>query len=549
MIAIQFPQINKITLASILTGVLSLTLANANSAFAAKTIDTISQASQMEPRSLASLPTSGANTLVMADDKGDRGMLTPYMHHKNGFGYLYTGYIFDTLLGQDKNGNSVPGLARSWELSKDGLVCDLMLNTDALWHDGKPVTAEDVAFTFSYMAQHPYAFVSLKSVDKVEAISNDHIRITLKHQDASFLSGKLVALPILPKHIYKKQPIPTRFAAKVAATGSGPYKLVDYNKTLGRYLFSKNPNHTPRKAKFERLAIVKASTEAALQAAKLGKIDVIARLPYDRIGEAKKVGLKVTTASSDLPVRLAYNHHKRFKNKDLRHALAYAIDRKAILDIVYHGGGLIAETGFFQKKSRWHAEQNDPSYAYNPEKAAELVQNLGWKRDADGKWVTHGQPVTFSLITGKEYKKLGKIIAEQLEAFGLTVDMRLLGRSAISSRIKTDNYDLALLSISTIGDPFNIARRVFGHSWKGDRFHGNSEMESVINRQQVTNDTKKREKLLHRFQKLYAEELPSYMLINPYWAIAYNDKVAPYFIPNGAAFGVPLAVHRYTFMQ
>ncbi len=547
MALLHFSQTKFLTHSGIIIGALALAMASSSTAQASK-IDTQSHASPMlfPP---AALPKNDPQTLVMADGKGDRGMLAPYTHHKNGFGYLYTSYMFDTLLGQDPKGNPAPNLAKSWELSDDGLMCELILSKNAQWHDGRPVTIDDVTFTFAYMTKHPYAYVSLDAVKKVEAIGSDKIRITLKYPDASLLSAKLIAMPILPKHIYEKQPIPARFLSPKAAIGSGPYKLVSYDKAVGRYTFAKNPNYSFGQAKFDNLAIVRMGADAAIQAAKTGQVDVIARLPYDRIDAARESGLNVTTASSNLPARLAFNHHKRLKDKQLRHALAYAIDRKAILDIVFRGGGLVAETGYFQKDSPWHGEQGDPAYSFNPAKAAKLLTDFGWKRNTDGTWLENGQPVKFSLIAGKEYKKLAQVVSGQLGTFGIATDLRILGRSVLSSRIKENDYDLALLSISTIGDPVNIARRVMGGSWKGDRFRSNAEMKSVIKAQQKANDPKEREKLLHRFQALYAEELPSYMLVNPYWAIAYNNKVAPYFVPNGVAFGIPLAVHKYTFMH
>ncbi len=539
---------SRLILAAALSTTLAIPAAFASTAKSSSTV-TIGHTTKKETSAQTAPPKNDAKTLIIADSRGDRGMLSPYVHHKNGFGYLYTGYVFDTLLGQNKDSSITSGLAQTWEVSDNGTVYNIELARNAQWHDGTPVTAKDVAFTFSYTAQHPYTFAPQGSIHSVEAVSDHHVRITLKHPDNSLPTTTLVSLPILPRHIFQGQDTPNQFTTAKSATGSGPYKLANYDKALGRYILTRNAAFYGNDAKFDKLAIIRMRPDAAIQAAKSRQIDVISKLPYSRIAAAKQAGLNVSTASSNHPARLAFNHFKRFQDKTLRHALAYVIDRKAILDIVYQGGGTIAETGYFQKDSPWHAEQNDPQYTHDLIKATSLLKKHGWTRNGAGRWEENGKPVQLNLISGKKFKNLAKVVGAQLESFGVAVDIRIMGRSEMSSQIKANDYDLALLTISTNGDPATIARRVFGRSWKGERFQRNEEMKAVIKAQQQIQDPKERKKLLHRFQELYADELPSYMLVNPYWSVAYNDKATPYFMPNGVAFGIPLAVHRYAFIN
>ncbi|WP_208990682.1 ABC transporter substrate-binding protein [Pseudovibrio sp. Tun.PSC04-5.I4] len=471
-------------------------------------------------------------------------MLAPYVHGKNGISYLYTSYVFDTLLSQAKNGQLARGLARRWTLSKDGLSCDIYMDMRASWHDGKPVTAGDAAFTFRYMREHPYVFASTENVKSAEVLSADHLRLTLKQPDAGLLTGLLLSMPVLPKHVYQSVEEPQRFAEAIAATGSGPYRLAGYNKARGRYLLEENLDYYLGKPKFHRIAIVKMSTDAALREAQAEGIDVISYLPPERLEQGKAIGLNVVKFLSHHIVRLGFDHSGLFKVKALRQALAYAIDRKSIVETVFQDTAEVAETGFFQTGSPWRSQAVHPSYTYDPQRAAGLFLGEGWTKDRDGNWYNNGEQVTLRLIASKRESNIAKVLAEQLEAFGIQMDVRVLERAALQDSSIGGKYDIALYASSTLGDSNGILRRVFGKKWSSDRYDGKM-LKALAMAQALATTTQTRKGNLDNFQALYAEELPAYAIANPYMVTAYNDKLSGLqFMPGGVAIGVPSALHK-----
>lgn len=485
-----------------------------------------------------------SNQLVLTDTRGDRGMLAPFVHSRSGVSYLYTSYVFDTLIGQDKAGLPTPELAREWDVSPDGLVVDLLLNLRAHWHDGSPVTARDAAFTFRYLQDHPYVFASLRNVQTAEALSDDHLRITLKTPDAGILSGLLLSMPILPEHIYQKIENPLQFSELKAATGSGPYQLVEYNKAQGRYLLEATPEYYLGQPRFQRIAIVKMGTNAALQAMETGVVDAIPYLPPEREKQASSLGLSVVKSLSHHMVRLGFNHEGRFKNKTLRQALAYSIDRKLVVETAFHDTAVVAEVGYFQPGSPWFSEAVHEDYTFDPAKTETLLMAAGWGRDARGRWQQDGEVITLRLIAGKNETKSAKVIASQLEAFGLKMDVRILDRATLKAGLGDMDYDLTLYSSSTLGDPNGILRRVFGKGWPSDGYSGDA-LKSLATAQSTAITTPKRQILLDQFQAVYSDELPSYAIANPYMAAAYNQKFETLqFMPGGAAIGVPTALHK-----
>ncbi len=490
-----------------------------------------------------------AERLVIADSKGDRGMPAPFVHHKNGPGFIYTTYIFDSLVGQDENGKLIPELAQSWTASDDGKVFEITLQDEAKWHDGQPVTAQDVAFTMDYMAEHPYIFSSVANIAHTRVLSERKLQLVLKKPNPNLPTTLLIVQPILPKHIYEGQATPERFVDKAAATGSGPYKLVSYDKAQGRYLLEGNQDYHAGKPKFDQLAIVKMSSPAAIQAMKSGDVDIIPSLPLEKVDAAKAAGLEVLSVKSNHPVRLVYNHQGTFKDKSTRQALAYAIDRQALVDVVYRGTAVVADTGYFQEGSFWHTRQDDPSYPYNAVKAQVLFENSGWQKNEAGRWTQDGKPVTLRFVTEKRFKKIATALSDQLEAFGLEVDLRLMERAALQQASTTGNYDLTIYSSSTLGDPEGVGRRVLRKGWKSDQFGHHTKMKQLLNKQMTISDEAERRVVLKEFQRLYAEELPAYMLANPIWATAHNDKVTPRFLPNGIAIGIPSALPKRVFVE
>lgn len=506
--------------------------------------------------SLALLPVSTAmvataqadERLVITESKGDRGMLAPYVHHKNGVGYIYTSYLFDTLIGQNNDGAPAPALASSWKVSEDGLVYDFMLDKKAKWHDGTALTANDVAFTIDYMTKHPYKFISVTNIAKHEVVAADHIRLTLKTRDAGMITSKLVALPILPKHVYEKQDTPERFTDMAAAIGSGPYKLVSYDKAQGRYMLTRNDDYYRGKPKYKEIAIAKMAPNAAIKAIQSGQADMFNGLALEDASAAQDAGLTVFKYVSNHPIRLIFNHKGMFADKSMRHAIAYTLDRQKMIDIVFKEKGMLAQTGFLQKDTLWYTKQDNEAYAFDADKAAKLLEAQGWKKDDNGKWGKDGKPTPLRFITSKRFKKIATVLSQQLKAAGFEVDLRILETAAVNGNLREGNFDLNIQTSSTMGDPDSIFSRVFSKSPKSDKYQGDGKMKKMLKKQAMVTSKEQRQEILKKFQALYAEELPSYMLVNTVWAIAHNDKVKPIFFNTGVAFGIPLAIPKNMLM-
>jgi peptide/nickel transport system substrate-binding protein len=174
-------------------------------------------------------------TLTIADPTGDWGYPSPYGHYSRGPGYVRMSLIFDTLVWKDQNGY-VPALAESWQMEGDDAYI-FNLRRDVTWQDGEPFTSRDVVFTIDYIKEHPYQWVNSKPIKDAEALDDYTVKLYLNKPYAPFLSMVAGTLPILPEHIYEDVDDPEEFQDDKALTGTGPYKLVDYDRAQGTYLY------------------------------------------------------------------------------------------------------------------------------------------------------------------------------------------------------------------------------------------------------------------------------------------------------------------------
>ncbi len=168
---------------------------------------------------------------------GDDGSLTPYTFE---LGYPLVTLIYDTLMWRKPDGAPAPWLARSMERSHAGKRLTIRLHEGVRWHDGRPLTAADVAFTFAYFAErfHPRFTPQLEAVRGVEALDPQTVEITLSHSSPGFSDQPLSDVPILPRHLWERLPQGTA-APEGLPVGSGPYRLVEHERGT-RYRFVAN---------------------------------------------------------------------------------------------------------------------------------------------------------------------------------------------------------------------------------------------------------------------------------------------------------------------
>ena len=469
---------------------------------------------------------------TMGDATGDWGYPSPYAHYVRGPGIVRMSFIFDTLIWKNDTGR-VPALAESWEMEGDDVFL-FNLREGVTWHDGEPFDADDVVFTVDYNKEHPYPLVDNGIIDHAEKVDDRTVRIYLSEPYAPFLDQVAGTLPIIPEHIWRDISDPINFLEDEALIGTGPYTLEDYDQVQGTYQYRAYDDYYLGSPKVKEVRYVKISAANAAASLIQGDVDAADIQPgmIDQLS-----GFEILEMPEHASVyKLTINHQKEtMSDKRFRQALAYAIDRDRLVEIVAQGRGLAGSPGFIPPDNDWYNPDMDGLYPHDPARAEELLEDMGY----DGETVE-------LLINGGDARagRIGELIEADLETVGIDLELRAMDSKTIDSKVQDWDFDLALNSHGgLIGDPNILA--FLTTSWdhfNSARYLDDDELTEVLEAQAREMDEDERGELIDRAQVLHAEDVPVLPLFYPDAFVAHNGLVDLYYTWNGIALGTPTAL-------
>jgi len=301
--------------------------------------------------------------------------------------------IYDRLIAYDTNLEPIPWMAESWSVSPDGRNYTFTLRPNLKWHDGKPITTEDVDFSMHYVYEQrpPILWPDIQFLESTKIVDDRTIMIRLNRTYAFGLHSFGRMIPILPKHIWEgvKWDDPRWNKADYIQIGSGPFKWVERVDGSHWYL-ERNPTHwawAKYGGNIERFTWKVITTEAArILAIKAGSADTEryeTDAPYVAdVGKDPNLRLVVTPSQWDYV--LGFNLNVSPLNEIVvRKAIAYALDMKKIVNIARLGWGSITNSTVPKCYFPTLYNPETETYDYDPEKAKALLDAAGYK-DVDG---------------------------------------------------------------------------------------------------------------------------------------------------------------------
>jgi len=490
----------------------------------------------------------------VGDSRGDWGLPNPYQHYPRGPGYIRASWVFDTLIWKDQNGD-IPALAQSWSYDPATMSYTFKLNPKAKWHDGKPVTAADIAFTVEYYKKYHYSWVNTESISKVVASDAQTVVITLAEPYAPFLANIGGTMPILPKHIWENVSDPKNFTAPEAFIGSGPYKFKDFNKTHGSYLYEAYNDYYQGRPLADRLIYVRVGK---LLPALLNKEVDTAIIQPDMAEQLEKRGLVVIKDENGWNKKLMINHKKvPFNNKIFRQALAYAINQQEIIDKANRGFGVPASYGLLTIDHDMY-NPNTPKYPHDTQKARQMLESLGYVKGPDGFYSKDGRPLQLELFASNVTvggqsapDRDGEVLKKQFEDAGIRIVLLPMEQATADARVKNWQFDLAVSGHGGLsGDPAGLNQNILpdegGSSVNSARFGDNAELTRLLREQLKEMDVAKRKEIIFKIQEIYADEMPAISLYYPDSKAAYNPEKAVWFYTKGgiSGRGVPVSQNK-----
>ena len=495
----------------------------------------------------------------IADKTGDWGNPSPYLAYARGPGYVRMHFIFDTLVWKNETAGPIPLLAEDWEYSSEEDAYVFNLAENAKWHDGEPVTADDVAFTITYMKEHPYGWVVLESVDRAEVIGPHTVKIYMSSPYAPFMEDIGGTMPILPEHIWKDVGNPMDFVEEGAFIGCGPFKYADFSKEHGSYRYEAFDNYHLGRPIIDQLIYVK--TGDPQMAIQHGEVD-FADVKPDMADTIRAGGFVVIEGPHYWNKKLMINHNREpLDNRTFRQALCYAINQSEFVDKSLRGHGKPASYGLISSESAW-ASPNVPDYPYNPDKAKEMISTLGYVWE-DGVFTKDGKPLELQVLVSMigvggqpAPDRDGEILKNQLEKVGIRVDLTSLDTKVVDTKVINWDFDLAISGHGGIGgDPKILYEKTIQTpgakpSPNTARYNESEELNELLDDLMHEMDPGKRLAAVYEAQNVYARELPAISLYYPtsYYAYDPDTGVKWFYTTGGIAKGIPIPQNKFALL-
>ena len=451
--------------------------------------------------------------------------------------------VYEGLLEYDFQLKPIPSLAKSWTVSPDGRTVTLKLQEGVKFHDGKPFTSEDVQFSVMDVLKkvHPRGVITFKAVTAVE--TPDPLTAVFRlSEPAPYMLMALSAYesPMIPKHIFGSGDI-TRHPNANIPIGTGPYKFVEWQK--GQFMrFDRNPDYRkPGLPYLDRIVarfIADGGTRSATletQEVHMGGFNAVPPVEVKRLEALPYIAVTSKGYEMQAPiVELDFNTTKPpFDDVRVRQAVAYAIDRKFVIDNVWFGFGKPATgpiSSNFATTGLFTPDVKNYNVADGIAIANKLLDDAGKPRGAGGMRFEIVHDVT---PYGEEWRRFGEYTQQQLGKLGIKVVLRYEDVPTWLRRIYT-TYDFQLTSnwIQTLADPVIGVHRLYhsntikpGTVFVNASRWSSKETDELMDKASVEPDPKKRGALYHEFQKRVVEASPLVYVHELQFTTVYNKKV------------------------
>jgi peptide/nickel transport system substrate-binding protein len=422
-----------------------------------------------------------------------------------------TGQLFTPLISEKPNGKVRPALAESWIYSEDLSSITYTIAKDAAWHDGKPVTAEDVVFTVEQILNSknnsPVA-QKLTYVENVEAVSTREVRFDLNQVYAGELQSTNI-YPI-PKHILEREENLANADFNSSPVGSGPYKIEEWNK--GKWIeLTANSDYFRGRPPVDRMVFyTPSSVEELLFELGEGSVDLAFGMPpgvnYDTLSSYSKV-----LSPGKSYTYIGWNMEK-FPDKKLRQAFSIAIDRKGIISDVLKDYGEVVNGPITPE--HWAYNQDLKNIRYDKEGAINLIEQLGYLKRR-GRRYYEGLNVRILVEAGNAVRsKVAERIVADLRDVGVNALISTVSSVDFISYLFRKDFDAYIMgwNVEKEFNPFQIWGSDGTYNFVG---YKNSRVDDLIGEALLSLDREKAKKALYEFQEIIRDDLPYTFLYSP----------------------------------
>ncbi len=434
--------------------------------------------------------------------------------------------IFDTLIERDNETFAIkPRAAERWEIAPDHLAYTFFLRKDIVFSDGTPLTAKDLKFTFDKVMDPTVDAAHLRNyyqdIQSCDVVDDYTVRYTCKKPYFKHLT-MLGGLEILPSHIYGQGDF-NQHPNNRKPVGSGPYTLENWETGMQITLVRNERYWKEKPHVLKRVYKIITNVYAAFQVLERQELDTLDLTPELYVNNASRPDFQAkfdTYKYYDSNYSyVGYNLRKpQFQDKRVRRALTMLLDRKGILDTIYHGLGKQVTGEAFVDGPEY--DSSIQPWPFDPAQAKQLLAEAGWSdSDGDGVLDKGGVPFKFEILiraTSPETEQIATVFQEELKRAQIAMTIHPLEWATFLQSVDSRNFDAVILgwSIPPIEeDPYQVWHS--SQADKGSNFVGfvDPEADKIMEEARLEFDEQKRFAMYHRFHAILHEEQPYTFLI------------------------------------
>lgn len=485
-------------------------------------------------------------SVLRAAITGDEDTINPYTYISGFPGWNLLMMQYDSLMQLDANGEPQPWLAETVTTNEDLTVWTLKIVDGVTWHDGEPLTAEDVEFSLEYFMEKATGRFS-RDLSSVEDVTSDdttnEVVITLGATNPSFDLVALADVPIIPEQVWAEIDTPGEATYDISTNvGSGPYMLVEYEAEQF-YRFEANPDYFRGAPQVDELVVVVfADDSGALAAIRSGEVDVnFERVSPEQIDLlAGQGGLEIAQGPEFTTQMINFDASKApFDDLAVRKAMSLAIDAQDIVDTVFLGAATVGSPGWVHPDKAVYNPAVQPEF--DPAAANAMLDDAGYAdSDGDGVREYDGEPMAFELITNSSDSlrlRIAELTAEMLAEIGMDITVASVETATWEEAVwpgfdinNGRNYDIATWGWSAPIQANTIRVAELVNSDPSIGFlnltgFSNPDVDTLSAALLTEADEAAFETGIMELQQLIADNVPFVMLAYPDGAYVYNADV------------------------
>ena len=483
---------------------------------------------------------------------GSLGRLNPLLDWNNSADRDVNRLLFSGLFRFDERGIPQPDLAQAWGMAPDGTIYNFTIRPNAVWHDGEPVTSDDVIFTIEMIKSagslYPQDIKDLWGKIKVTRLDEKTFKLTLPEPYVPFID--YLTFGVLPKHLLESVSPADMAKAdfNINPVGSGPYKfdhlIVESGQITGVVL-TVSENYYGTSPFIEQVVFrYYPTSEAAFDAYQQGDVLSVSQITPEMLSAAlEEPNLSVYTSRLPQISFVLFNLNRPevafLQDAKVRRALMLGLNRPYIVNTFLQGQAVITDGPILP--GSWAYYDGIEHLEYNPDEAINVLKGEGYVIPAEGGEVRakEGNPLVFTMLHPDDnvHTQIAQTIRDEWAAIGVRVDLQAVPYDELAvDFLASRDYQAALvdLNLSRTPDPdpypfWHQAEAIGGQNYSQ---WDNRPASEYLEQARVTADYTLRTRLYRNFQVVFAKELPALPLFSPVYSYGVDSQVQGVQVPS-----------------